>query len=97
MENERSLRIWESNNRQIFSHPKIIICFFNNGNPPEVIKQMEKMVFNFLLKGPDKVTRLSVINTLDKGGLNLRDFESHIKALRLPQIQLKKLWRVFSF
>ena len=51
--------------------------------PPEVIKQMEKMVFKFLWKGPDKVTRLSVINTLDKGGLNLTDFESHIKALRL--------------
>ena len=31
--------------------------------PPEVIKQMEKMVFKFLWKGPDKVTRLSVINT----------------------------------
>ena len=44
------------------------------------------MVFKFLWKGPDKVTRLSVINTLDKGGLNLTDFESHIKALRLSWI-----------
>ena len=51
--------------------------------PTEVIKQMEKMVFKFLWKGPDKVTRLSVINILDKGGLNLTDFESYINALRL--------------
>ena len=47
---------------------------------------MEKMIFKFLWKGPDKVTRLSVINTLDNGGLNLTDFESHIKALRLSWI-----------
>ena len=47
---------------------------------------MEKMVFKFLWEGPDKVTRLSVINTLDKGGLNLTDFESYIKALRLSWI-----------
>ena len=44
------------------------------------------MVFKFIRKGTDKVTRLSVINTLDKGGLNLTDFESHIKALRLSWI-----------
>ena len=40
------------------------------------------MIFKFLCKGPDKVTRLSVINTLENGGLNLTDFEVHIEALR---------------
>ena len=40
----------------------------------------------FLWKGPDKVTRLSVINTLDNGGLKLTDFETHIKALKLSWI-----------
>ena len=54
--------------------------------PPEIIKQMEKMIYNFLWKGPDKVTRLSVINTLQNGGLNLTDLELHIKALRLSWI-----------
>ena len=54
--------------------------------PPEIIKQMEKMMFKFLWKGPDKVTRLSLINTLEDGGLNLTDFETHIKALRLSWI-----------
>ena len=45
--------------------------------PPEIIKQMKKIIFKFLWKGPDKVTRLSVINTLENGGLNLTDFETH--------------------
>ena len=49
--------------------------------PPEIIKKLEKMIYKFLWKGPDKVTRLSVINTLENGGLNLTDL--HIKALRL--------------
>ena len=45
-------------------------------------------MFKLLWTGPDKVTRLSVINTLDNGGLNLTDFETHIlvKALRLSWI-----------
>ena len=42
--------------------------------PPEIIKQMEKMIYKFLWKGPDKV------NTLENGGLNLTDLELHIKA-----------------
>ena len=51
--------------------------------PPEIIKQLEKMIYKFLWKGPDKVTRLSVINTLENDGLNLTDLELHIKALRV--------------
>ena len=47
---------------------------------------MERMVYKFLWKGPDKVTRLSVINTLKNGGLNLMDLETQIKAIRLSWI-----------
>lgn len=44
------------------------------------------MVYTFLWKGPDKVTRLSVINSLRNGGLNLKDLETQIKAIRLSWI-----------
>jgi len=44
------------------------------------------MIYKFLWNGPDKVTRLSVINSLTTGGLNLTDIETHIKALRLSWI-----------
>ena len=54
--------------------------------PQEIIKQMERMVYKFSWKGPDKVTRLSVINMLKNGGLNLMDLETQIKAIRLSWI-----------
>ena len=68
-----------------FLIPKLLYVSSIIETPPEIIKQM-KMIFKFLWSGPDKVTRLSVINTLDNGGLNLTDFESHIKAIRLSSI-----------
>ena len=69
-----------------FLIPKLLYVSSIIETPPEIVKQMEKMIFKFLWNGPDKVTRLSMINTLDNGGLNLTDFESHIKALRLSWI-----------
>jgi len=47
---------------------------------------MEKVIYKFLWKGPDKVSRVSVINSLNDGGLNLTDLVTHIKALRLSWI-----------
>ncbi|KAK2564491.1 hypothetical protein P5673_011933 [Acropora cervicornis] len=52
--------------------------------PQEIIKQMERMVSKFLWKGPDKVKRLSVINSLKNGDLNITDLETQIKAIGLP-------------
>ena len=92
---QKLINLWKMRGLSVFGKvtiiksfliPKLLYVSSIMETPPEVIKQMEKMVFKFLWKGPDKVTRLSVINTLDKGGLNLTDFESHIKALRLSWI-----------
>ena len=52
--------------------PKLLYVSSIIEMPPEIIKQMKKIIFKFLWKGPDKVTWLSVINTLENGGLNLR-------------------------
>ena len=52
----------------------------------EIIKRMERMIFNFLWKGPDKVTRHSLINSVKNGGLNLMDIETQMKASRLSWI-----------
>ena len=41
------------------------------------------MIFKFLWKGPDKVMRNSVINSVENGGLSLMEFETQIKAWRL--------------
>ena len=53
----------------------------------DVIKKVKRMIFKFLWKGPDKVTRLSVIlNSVENGGLNLTDLETQIKSIRLPWV-----------
>ena len=54
--------------------------------PTDVIKRMKRMIFKFLWKEPDKVIRLSVINSVEIGGLNLADLETHVKSIRLPWV-----------
>ena len=55
--------------------------------PKEVIKQLNQLVFKFLWKGVDKVTRLSVINEYENGGLKMIDFEIMVKSLRLTWLK----------
>ena len=92
---QKTINLWKLRGLSLFGEvtiiksfliPKLLYVSSIIGTPPEIIKQMEKMIYKFLWKGPDKVTRLSVINTLENGGLNLTDLELHIKALRLSWI-----------
>lgn len=69
-----------------FLIPKILYVSSVFETPTEIIKKMERMIFNFLWKGPDKVIRHSVINMVKKGGLNLTDLETQIKLMRLSWI-----------
>ena len=92
---QKATNLWKLRGLSIFGKvtiiksfliPKLLYVSSIIETPPEIIKQMERMIYKFLWKGPDKVTRLSVINTLEYGGLNLTDLELHIKALRLSWI-----------
>lgn len=69
-----------------FLIPRLLYVSTILETPREIVKQIERMVYKFLWKGPDKVTRLSVINSLRNGGLNLTDLETQIKAIRLSRI-----------
>ena len=69
-----------------FLIPKLLYVSSIIQTPMEIIKRMERMIFKFLWKGPDKVTRNSVINSIKNGGFNLIDIETQIKALRLSWI-----------
>ena len=44
------------------------------------------MIYRFLWNGPDKVARAATINSINFGGLNMTDFETSIKSLRLAWI-----------
>ena len=47
----------------------------------EIVKELNRMMFKFLWKGADKVTRPSTINEYENGGLKLIHLESTIKSL----------------
>ena len=51
--------------------------------PPEIIKEFNTLVFQFLWNGKDKVTRRSTYAPYDSGGIRMVDYENMIKALRL--------------
>ena len=52
-----------------------------------VIQEVTQLIFKFLWKGTDKVTRLSTINIYEEGGLKMIELDSMIKALRLGWIK----------
>ena len=61
--------------------------------PKGVIKELNQLIFKFLWKGVDKVTRLAVINDYQKSGLKMIDLETMAKSLRLAW--LKRIFGVF--
>ena len=92
---QKVINIWNMRGLSLFGRvtiaktfliPKLLYVSSIIQTPMEIIKRMERMIFKFLWKGPDKVTRNSVINSIKNGGLNLIDIETQIKALRLSWI-----------
>ena len=68
--------------------------------PNGIIKDLNQLLFKFLWKGVDKVTRLSVINEYERGGLRMIDFESMTKSLRLAGLKRifgtkNKAWKTY--
>ena len=59
--------------------------------PGGVIQELNRLIFKFLWKGVDKVTRFSVINDYEKSWLKMIDLETMVKSLRLAWLK-----RIFS-
>ena len=59
--------------------------------PKHIIDELTHLVYNFLWKGKDKVTRASAINNFEGGGIKMVDIESMIKSLRHSWLK-----RIFS-
>ena len=55
--------------------------------PEEVIKDANRIIFKFLWKGQDRVARKAMINNFENGGLNILDFETMVKSLRLAWLR----------
>jgi len=57
--------------------------------PEVVVTELNRILYKFLWKGPDKVTRLSTINEYLKGDLKIIDLEGMTKSLRLAWLKGK--------
>ena len=85
---KKLINVWSLRGLSVYGKviiPKFVYIFFTFAGPQGncQIKELNRMLFKFLWKGPDKVTRLSAINEYDNGGLKMIDLESMIKSLRL--------------
>ena len=71
--------------------PKFVYISSLLTTPRGVIQERNRLIFKFLWKGVDKVTRLSAINDYEKSGLKMIDLETMVKSLRLAWLK-----RIFS-
>ena len=60
--------------------------------PTEVVSELNRLLFKFLWKDVDEVTRVSVINEYERGGLKLIDVDCMIRSLRLGWLQRVLRW-----
>ena len=74
----------EGNSNKILDHPKVCLCIIliNDAQGNHQRTRLNQLIFKFVWKGVDKVTRLSVINDYEKSGLKMIDLETMAKYLR---------------
>ena len=86
------MNIWSSRGLSLYGKvtiikalviPKMVYLFSLIPTPEVVVTELNGIIYKFLWKGTDKVTRLSAINDYEKGGLKMIDLECMIKSLRL--------------
>ena len=93
---KKLINIWSSRGLSIYGKvtviksliiPKLVYISSLLPTPKGIIQELNRLLFKFLCKGTDKVTRLSAINEYENGGLKMIDLESMIQSLRLAWIK----------
>ena len=87
---KKLINIWSSRGLSIYGKvtiiksliiPKFVYISSLLPIPKEIIQELNPLLFKFLWKGTDKVTRLCAINEYENGGLKMIDLESMIQSL----------------
>ena len=93
---KKLINIWSSRGLSIYGKvtinksfliPKFVYVCSVLPTPKEIVNKLNQLLFKFLWNGLDKVTRMSVINDYEKGGLKMIDLESMVKSLRLAWLK----------
>ena len=61
----------------ILQHPMSILCM-----PDCILKDIEKLIFNYLWNSTDRIKRKTLIGTKEKGGINMLDIQCRNKATK---------------
>ena len=97
---KKLINIWSSRGLSLYGKvtvikslliPKFVYVSSLLPTPKELVKELNRLLFQFLWKGKDKVTRASTINDFENGGLRMIDMDSMIVSLRLAWLR-----RIFS-
>ena len=89
---KKRINIWSARGLSIYDKviiiksflmPKYIYVCSILPTPKELLKELNKILFKFLWKGVDKVTRVSVVKEYEEGGPRMVDLECMVKSLRL--------------
>ena len=93
---KKLINIWSSRGLSIYGKvtlikslliPKIVYTSSLLPTPEHIVKELNQLLYKFLWKGKDKVTRASAINNYEDGGIKMIDIESLIKSLRLSWLK----------
>ena len=88
---KKLINIWASRGLSLYGKvtiikalviPKMVYLFSLIPTPEVVVTELNRILYKFLWKSTDKVTRLSTINDYENGGLKMVDLECMIKSLR---------------
>jgi len=93
---KKLINIWSSRGLSLYGKvtiikslllPKVVYTLSLLPTPENIIKELNHLIYTFLWKGKDKVTRKSAINNYEGGGIKMVDIESMIKSLRLAWLK----------
>ena len=86
---KKLINVWSSRGLSVYGKvtiiksliiPKSVYILSLLPAPKEIVQELNRILFKFLWKGTDKVTRLSTINEYENGGLKMIDLESMVKS-----------------
>jgi len=89
---KKKLNLWRWRNLTVLGRIQIVKTFaiskflYRASQLPlsnEIIKSANKIIFDFIWKGKDKVKRRALINNIENGGLNMIHLESLIQAQKM--------------
>ena len=101
----KKLHLWSRRNLTIFGRIQIVKTFaipifmFRAGlvcMDKGVVTETNKIIFNFIWKGKEKVKRSSLKSEVENGGLRAPHLESAIKTQRIRRVESKQLEDKFS-